>query len=214
MRCRVRRSWSSLPRSSTATGVSRGRVPRTATRRRLPRWGRQPRRWRRLRHDVVVVGVEPFRHLQSRDVEPYFAILKPTRHRKVASQRITNRAIPGRYRAHRNGHIEHGIIEGEVVAGDLVQPFVFFMAVQWRRRSSEPTLSRSFDELFFAQWDSSALFSSRPAPIRGYPRHVASIGTMQLPHQLWPDAATPPPLRCRSPPWRDRSSALSRCERR
>jgi hypothetical protein len=78
--------------------------------------------------------------------------LKPTRHREVASQRITNQAIPGRYRAHRNGHIEHVIIEGEVVAGDLVQPFGFCMAVQWRRRSSEPTSSRSFGELFFAQW--------------------------------------------------------------
>ena len=77
-----------------------------------------------LRDDVVVVRVEPLRHLHGGDVQP--VPLRPARHREVAVD-VDLLAVPlvtlGNGADHR-GDVEHLVVEGEGVAGDQLDPGV------------------------------------------------------------------------------------------
>ena len=67
--------------------------------------------YRELRDDVVVVRVKPLGHLESRDVDPRVAVLRPARHREVPAERIRDASIALGDGAHGDRHVEHVIVE-------------------------------------------------------------------------------------------------------
>ena len=69
-----------------------------------------------LRDEVVVVRVEPLRHLQRRDV------LGAARRREVAVEIVGDAGDAGRQCAHQDSGVEHLVVEGEGVDRDRVQP--------------------------------------------------------------------------------------------
>ncbi len=78
--------------------------------------GREDRVRAQLRHQVVVVGVEPLRHLQRSDV------LGAARHGEVAVQRVggDGLAVPGGDRAHHDGGVQDVVVVREVAGRHLV----------------------------------------------------------------------------------------------
>ncbi|MCW0450861.1 hypothetical protein NB706_003695 [Xanthomonas sacchari] len=77
---------------------------------------------RQLRHQVVVVGVEPLGHFQRVQVQAVF--LRAAGHREVAGQRvgIGQRAVALRDRIEQERGVEHRVVQAEVVAGRHVHP--------------------------------------------------------------------------------------------
>ena len=101
---------------------------------RLARAQPEARGRRQLRHEVVVVGVEPLRHLERRDVEP--AGLRAARHREVRLEAdrpvrplaacipgtIRARPIPRRHRPDHRDRVEHVVVVRERVRRHEVDP--------------------------------------------------------------------------------------------
>ena len=83
---------------------------------------------RELRHDVVIVGIEPLGHLAGRDAAGAARLLlrrrgrAPARHAEVVVQRIAFEAAhPLGQVAEREAHVEHLVVEGEVADRHQIQ---------------------------------------------------------------------------------------------
>jgi hypothetical protein len=83
---------------------------------------REAQRRAELRDDVVVVGVEPLRHLHGCHVD--VAVLAAASHREVGVEPDITAGMPvaGRDGADESGRVEHLVVVGEVVRGDQIDP--------------------------------------------------------------------------------------------
>ena len=126
-----------------------------------------------LGDDVVVVGVEPLRHLHRGDVDAVG--LAPARHREVGVEvdRAAVVAVALRDRADERDRVEHLVVEREVVGGDQVDPLLLHEAPVVDAdllRGREQVVGRDL----VAQWPSVANLSSRAGPMRGKPETFES----------------------------------------